>query len=190
MNMHNVFWLIAGALLTQQVLAKEANVSVYTDLMLDQCQVTSKSEEDESVTWQCQGYEGMPIYVAEGDLRAFVSYGDKALEERAATQTLGPFSRLHTKLEWRITTDADGKKTPIATILRYFLTVEGKPDHQVLVVTQVKPGATCHIAYIDAIANKNANQDARAAADRLAGSFDCEVEPEIVGPQTAGIFAE
>jgi hypothetical protein len=190
MNMHSVFWLIAGALLTQQVFAKDGNISAYTELNLDECQVISKSEEDESLTWRCEGYEGMPVYVAEGDLRMFVSFGDKAKDERAATQTFGSFNRIHTTLEWRITTDADGKKRPIATILRYFLTVEGKPEHQILVVSQVKPAATCHIAYIDAVANKKANEDARAAADRLGGTFDCEVEPEIVGPQTVGIFAE
>jgi hypothetical protein len=120
----------------------------------------------------------------------FVSFGDKAKDERAATQTLGPFNRIHTTLEWRLTTDANGKKQPIATILRYFLQNEGKPDHQILVVSQVKPGATCHIAYVDATANKTANEDARAAADRLAGSFNCDAEPDIVGSQSPGIFAE
>lgn len=191
MNKHSLFWLIAGALLTQQVMAKEPNDSSYTDLKLDDCQVTSKNPRDESVTWMCVGFDDMPVYVAEGDLRMFVSYGERATEELAASQTLPPFNQIHSKLEWRLRVDSDGRKRPIATILRYFLQNEGKAENQILVVTQIKPGETCHIAYVDAIANPNANADAREAADRLAGTFDCgEQEPEIVGPQTPGIFME
>ncbi|UXN74462.1 hypothetical protein N8D56_04770 [Devosia sp. A8/3-2] len=39
-----------------------------------------------------------------------------------------------------------------------------------LVVTQLAEGQTCHIAYIDALANDNANELARQAADK-AGKF-------------------
>ena len=57
----------------------------------------------------------------------------------------------------------------------------GKRAAQVLVVTRLEPGATCHVAYVDATANENANEMAREAADDLARDFDCEDEPEIVG---------
>lgn len=190
--MRMVFWAVAGALFAQQVCAKDSVTSEYTDLKLDACKVISQDEESESMSWECVGYGGMPVYVAEGDLRTLVSYGADAKSERAAEQTFGPFNHIHTKLEWRLKSGAGGKKTPFATILRFYLQNEDdkKPEHQILVVTQIKPGATCHIAYIDAKANKKANADARAAADRLAGTFDCEAEPEIVGPQTAGVFME
>jgi hypothetical protein len=52
---------------------------------------------------------------------------------------------------------------------------------QVLVVTQIKAGATCHIAYVDALANADANAMAQKVADEKAGSFDCKNEPEFVG---------
>ena len=191
MILRRLFCLVATALLTQQVLAKDANSSVYTDLNLEKCGVTTSSAEDESEVWECKGYGNMPVYVAEGDLRMFVSFGDQAKDELAATQTFGPFNRIHTTLEWRLRESADGSTTPIATILRYFLANEGKHENQILVVTQIKAGETCHIAYVDALANPKANEDARAAADRLAGSFDCgEQETEIVGPQTPGVFME
>jgi hypothetical protein len=49
-------------------------------------------------------------------------------------------------------------------------------------VTKIVPGATCHIAYIDALANPDANELARKTADAKAKDFDCETgEPEYVG---------
>ena len=57
----------------------------------------------------------------------------------------------------------------------------GVDKGQVLVVSQIAEGNSCHIAYIDALANKKANELAREAADK-AGSFDCSTdEVEIVG---------
>ena len=56
-----------------------------------------------------------------------------------------------------------------------------KTEGQVLVVTKIAPGATCHVAYVDALANPDANELARKAADEKAVDFDCENEPEIVG---------
>ena len=70
-----------------------------------------------------------------------------------------------------------GAGSPVATILRWYTAAPDgagdKTEGQVLVVTQLRPGATCHIAYIDALANKNANEMARHIADQQAGSFDC-----------------
>ena len=61
----------------------------------------------------------------------------------------------------------------------------GENSGQVLVVTQLVEGNTCHIAYVDARANDNANELARAAAD-ASGSFDCASDDvEIIGKFTA-----
>jgi len=49
------------------------------------------------------------------------------------------------------------------------------------VVTRLAPGATCQIAYVDALANPDANELARKVADEKAAGFDCENEPEYVG---------
>jgi hypothetical protein len=40
-------------------------------------------------------------------------------------------------------------------------------------VTRLPPGAVCHVAYIDGIANPDANDLARKAADETARGFDC-----------------
>ena len=153
--------------------------SAYTDVNLDACSLIEA--DDFSATWACPGYKGIPVMVSEGDLRFSVSYGLRATEERAASQTLPPFNYLGPRIEWRLS-NVTGSWKPFATILRYF--TQGEPDApegQVLVVTKLEMGATCHVAYIDARANSNANTIARDAADELAPDFDCNDEPEIVG---------
>ncbi|MHA7775900.1 hypothetical protein [Roseibium sp. M-1] len=155
--------------------------SAYTKIQLQTCAQTEAAEEDEGTfggSWECQGYQGQPVYVAEGDLRMFVSFGPAAADEPAATQTLPSFNTVNETLEWRL---RDG--TPFATILRWFPSIDdGAATGSVLIVTQLLPGGgTCQIARIDAQANKNANEMARQAADTMAGTYDCTREPQILG---------
>jgi hypothetical protein len=153
--------------------------SAYTDIDLDQCSITETS--DFGTVWACAGYKGTPVRIAEGDLRFFVSYGFGAEDERAAEQTPPPFNTLGPKIEWRLS-NASGAWKPVATIVRYFVSKDdGAAEGQILVVTQLGEGQTCHIAYIDALANSDANVLARDAADSMAGDYNCEVEPEVVG---------
>lgn len=165
---------VSGAAMAQTV------ISTYTDVDLDACTVVSA--DDFGATWACPGYKGIPVMIGEGDLRFFVSYGLTSTTERAAEQTLPPFNHLGPRIEWRISNVA-GQITPFATILRFFV---ARPDGeegegQVLVVTKLGPGATCHVAYIDALANPDANVLARKAADDTAQDFDCANEPDIIG---------
>jgi len=152
--------------------ALAATDSVYTQIDLDEC--TILKADDFGASWACPGYKGYPLYVAEGDLRFFVSYGFGAPDEKAATQTPPPFNTINETLEWRLS-NASGAFKPFATILRYFLDDPegGNNKGQVLVVTKIEPGNTCHIAYIDAKLTKNANEVARQFADTTAKDFDC-----------------
>jgi hypothetical protein len=132
-------------------------------------------------TFACPGYKGIPVMVAEGDLRFFVSYGLTSTTERAAGQTLPPFNHLGKTIEWRLS-NVEGGWKPVATILRWFTDKgENQTGGEVLVITKISPGATCHIAYVDARANPDANTLARKAADDLARDFDCADEPDIIG---------
>lgn len=157
--------------------AQEAT-STYTDLDLAQCSVMES--DDFGTTWACPGYKGIPVMVAEGDLRFFVSYGLDSTGEKAAEQTLPPFNTLGPKVEWRLAPEAGALK-PFATILRFHLESEGEPAGDVLVVTRLGKGSTCHVAYIDAKANADANEKAREAADTLAREFSCDDEPRPFG---------
>ncbi|TYC53715.1 hypothetical protein FMN50_14830 [Rhodobacterales bacterium] len=158
--------------------------SAYTRIRLEDCTQTAFPDQDEGTfggAWSCEGYRGERVYVAEGDLRMFVSFGPDAANEPAAGQTLPNFNTINETLEWRLRGGV-----PFATILRWFPSLgdDGSKTGSVLIVTQLKPGGgTCQIARIDAQANGNANEMARQAADRLAGTFDCARQPEnLVNP--------
>jgi hypothetical protein len=156
--------------------------SAYTDINLDQCLVLEA--DDFGASWACPGYKGYPLMVTEGDLRYSLIYGFGA--KAADGQTLPPFNTLGPKIEWRLSNDL-GRWMPVATIVRYHTAdaETGEDKGQVLVVTQLVEGQTCHIAYIDALANPNANALAQQAAD-TSGKFDCaNDEVEIIGKFTA-----
>lgn len=160
--------------------AQSGMMSIYTDLNLDECMVLEA--DDFGASWACPGYRGYPLMVQEGDLRFSLRYGFNIDKNNAGFQTLPPFNSLGSKLEWRLS-NASGRWLPVATIVRYFTAdpETGEDSGQVLVVTQLQEGNTCHIAHIDARANANANELARQAADK-AGDFDCLTdEVEIIG---------
>ncbi len=148
-----------------------AQQSTYTSLDLGKCRQEPIDPRDplQSGVWHCDGYAGIPVLVMEGDLRFFVSYGQFADTEFAAEQTLPPFNTISDTLEWRL--DAAG--VPFATILRFFTDTGDGAQRQILVVTRIESPA-CHIAYVDAGANPNANDLARQAADLFARSFHCD----------------
>lgn len=155
--------------------------STYTKIQLDRCLLQESPSSQEEGTfggsWSCDGYAGTPVYVAEGDLRMFVSFGANAMNEPAAGQTLPSFNTINETLEWRLRDD-----TPFATILRWFPNkVENGKTGSILIVTQLVPGATCQIARVDAQANKDANVMARQMADLLAGKFECGQSPTVLG---------
>ena len=172
--------VLAATLLTLALAtpAHAAFNSAYTELDLNECLVLEA--DDFGASWSCPGYKGYPLMVTEGDLRFSLIYGFGA--RMADGQTLPPFNRLGEKLEWRLSNDL-GRWMPIATIVRYHTAdpETGEDKGQVLVVTQLVEGNSCHIAYIDALANADANELAREAADE-SGDFDCATdEVEIIG---------
>ncbi len=173
--------LVFACMAMTPAIALGGNISsAYTKVKLEQCQVFEAPSEGEGTfggSWICGGYAGIPVYVAEGDLRMFVSFGADADNEPAAGQTLPNFNSVNETLEWRL---SNGR--PFATILRWFPDKgDGGKLGSILIVTQLVPGQTCQIARIDAQANKNANVLARQAADQLAGSYDCSQEPTVIG---------
>jgi hypothetical protein len=127
------------------------------------------------------------VRIAEDDLRETVSVGRNRVEaasEPAAQVWFHPFNSSGHTIEWR---SADDK--PFAIIQRWYLADNGDPDTSgrptdkpMLVVTRLPPGAVCHVAYVDAQANPNANELARKAADELARGFNCgEDEVKVIG---------
>ena len=145
--------------------------SVYTDVDTSVCQLVSEAEEGDGewATFRCGGIQGLAVFVTEADLRFALGYGPDWQRQKSNSQFLSPFNTIGKKLEWRL---QDGRV--VATILRYF-TDEGSGGRkgQILVVSKVTKDEACHVAYVDALANKGANQLARWAADFAALAFDC-----------------
>lgn len=154
--------------------------SAYTKIQLQNCPQVEEAAEEGTFAgaWECPGYQGQAVYVAEGDLRMFVSFGPGAADEPAASQTLPNFNTVNDTLEWRLRGGV-----PFATILRWFPSLDdGGRTGSILIVTQLVPGGgTCQVARVDAQANANANVMARQAADTMAGSFDCSQPPQTLG---------
>ncbi len=166
-----------GFLLINQANAQNNNEisSAYTKLDLDECLLLYA--DDIVAEWACPGYKGYPLYVAEGDLRFFVSYGFFALDEKAASQTLPAFNYINDIIEWRLK-KINGDFMPFATILRWKTESGeyGEVKSEILVVTKLEQNNTCHIAYINAKMVPNANELAREIADNKAENFNCETD--------------
>ena len=156
------------------------------------CRTAEKSKPKEEMAWvvqTCKGVGGFLVRISEADLRQTVSYGKTlatAAKEPAAEQGFGPFNHAHDTIEWRL---RDGK--PFATIQRWFVAdnenqgPKGPKDVPVLVVQRLSPA--CHVAYIDASANADANVLAAQAADGKAADFQCgKDEVAIVGKKGRG----
>lgn len=157
--------------------------SIYTTVELKACDRISRHPDGGA--WLCQGLAGLPVYVAEGDLRQFLSVGPDAAKRRAAAQTLGAFNSMFERgsrratIEWRFDRRGD-RQIPYAAIVRFHTSREGRKGN-VLVVLKVGPSETCHVAYIDALANSNAITLARFIADKEAKPFDCQNAPRVEG---------
>jgi hypothetical protein len=157
--------------------------SLYTTVDLKACKQVKRHRD--SRAWLCDGLARLPVYVAEGDLRQFLSVGPEPEKRRAATQTLGAFNSIFERssdraiIEWRF--DRRGERQiPYAAIVRFHTSHEGRRG-DVLVVLKVGPSETCHVAYIDALANQDAITLARFVADTRAKTFDCTNEPLTEG---------
>jgi hypothetical protein len=162
--------------------------SSYSSTAPKGCRMIGKpSELDGSTMRLCPGKSGLVVRIAEDDLRETVSVGRSgaaAAREPAAQVWFHPFNSSSHTVEWR---NVDGK--PFAIIQRWYLADNGDPDKSgrptdkpMLAVTRLPPGDVCHVAYVDAQANPNANELARKAADELARDFKCgKDEVKVIG---------
>jgi hypothetical protein len=170
---------MASALLAASAGFALANSSVYTDLDLKQCETIS--QDPDGGVLKCGGYEDYPVYFKEGDLRQSMLYGPAAEDMLSeAFESFGTFNHVNTKIEWRL--DTAGK--PVAAIHRWFIdnvdetgATTPKTAGQVLVISHVASdpadGVSCVVGYVDALANKDANEIARKVADEEALDYAC-----------------
>lgn len=145
-------------------------VSQYTSIAPEKCRQLTTDEESGAVTFSCPGLAGMDVWVGEGDLRLFLAYGPEPRKQCAAQQTFGNFNTAGPTLEWRMENGA-----PFATIIRYKMDSGDGKRFNFLVVTSLRGGQACHMAYVDGSLPKH-NGLARNIADNRARQFNCATD--------------
>lgn len=185
-------------LLSSGVLAAEPFTSAYTSFDTANCPHQPGSDEEDYGSWHCPGYHGLPVRLAAGDQRMFVSFGKARAHDLAAKETFAAFNNAYEgTVEWRL---AAGERQPFATILQWQVMTEADNDAdakgpspasgRVLVVTRLGKDGACHVGYVDARANAStANALARRIADESARSFRCgQDKPIVLGTVSPGLI--
>jgi hypothetical protein len=188
---------------TVAVLAEPTNTSVYTKLDLDTCRHKPSTVEEVEGEWFCPGFGGIAVYALGEHAHIYLSYGRNAAKTLAARQTLRSFNSEGKTIEWRLAgaprarapRARASRARPFATIVRWGTAVY-QPDEstyhgQVLVVTRLPPGGVCHVGYVDARANPDAEALAQKIADEHARAFKCGKDEPIrlgnAGPGFSGL---
>lgn len=182
--------LLTGAPSLLAPASAQTVTSATTKFDLDKCRHTAGKDEEDYGEWRCAGYGGIPVHVSAGDQRVYVSFGRNAKKEPAAGQTLASFNGEGRSIEWRGPRAAGGRLKPFAAIMRWTTTVAGDDAPvrgEMLVVIRLPPGGACHVGYVDARANADAETQARQIADERARAFRCGVDtPVIAGKRGPG----
>jgi hypothetical protein len=161
--------LLSAGLATTFVAAASAAEPLYQRVSEAACRTISTDEL--GAMQLCRGPDGTPFIIADYDLRISVVFGgvDEGSEPRF--ESFGNFNNIGETIEWRMEAGR-----AVAAILRWHLdAAEGGPGGQVLVVSKVGAGASpgCVAAYVDALANPDANTLARDAAERIVANVEC-----------------
>ncbi len=193
--MKNLISVIAAALTLAAVSTPALSQSITratTQFDADKCKHARGVALEDYGSWRCAGYQGIDIRLSAGDQRMNVSFGKNAAREPAASQTFPGFNSAYkSTVEWRSETLSGGKARPFAAIVRWNVKLEDDERDttgRVLVVTRLGPGGVCHVGYVDARANPNANDLAAKIADDTARTFTCgKDKPVIAGNVTKGL---
>jgi hypothetical protein len=170
--------------------ASQSIESAYTSFDSKKCKHEKGRAVEDYGSWLCPGYETLRVLLSAGDQRMYVTFGPWKKDALAAAQTFPGFNDVYQgTVEWRIEKSADGRRKPFATILRWNIITPTDRDNatgpikstgRVLVVTRLGPGGVCHVGYVDAKANPDANALARKIADENARAFRCGKDKRIV----------
>ena len=164
--------------------ASEPVSRVYTQFDSDKCRHTRGRQVEDYGSWRCSGHDGIGVYLSAGDQRMQVSFGSNAAREPAAGQTFPAFNNVYKgTIEWRLERLPNGKLRAFATIVRWNVRMAGDERDstgRVLVVTRLGPRGVCHVGYVDARANPNANELAQKIADEQARTFKCGADKRVV----------
>jgi hypothetical protein len=173
--------------------------SAYTDYDARTCSHKAGREVEDYGEWRCRGLGGIAVLVSAGDQRMTMSFGPRARDEPAASQTMQRFNDVYkARIEWRLARGAGRPTQPFAAIVRWnTVPPEESTDKpgprsatgKVLVVTRLGPRGVCHVGYVDALANRNPDALARKIADENARAFRCDADKPIIVGETGPGFS-
>jgi hypothetical protein len=175
--------------------------SVVTELVMDRCAVTMTATEDEAgeplkkedyfpTAWRCNGHGGIFVYVIYNHQREEVAFGTRR-NATTAPMRHGHFGGWGPSVEWRGAKDKGGKLVPVAAIAPYRWDIRNGEDEKdrdiggdlaVIRLGKAK-NDTCIIAWVDTVANPEAMDIARKAADERAAGHRCSpsLKPGYLG---------
>jgi hypothetical protein len=175
--------------------------STYSDFDSRACVHKRGHAVEDYGEWRCKGL-GMLVLLSAGDQRMTMSFGKHAADEPAAAQTLAGFNDVYkARIEWRYVRAAGGAIAPFAAIVPWNTShldesddslARGRPRTfrgKVLVVTRLGPQGVCHVGYVDALANRDADALARTIADRDARAFRCATDKPVILGETGPGFS-
>jgi hypothetical protein len=187
--MRRLLMILAALAVSPASVLAQPNAGVenaYTTFDSDKCRHTRGRDVEDYGSWLCRGYGDIPVWLGAGDQRMFVSFGRNAAREPAAGETTPGFNDAYKgTIEWRLERKPDGKRKPFASILRWNYMMspnDRQASGRKIVVTRLGPGGVCHVGYVDARTNPDADELARRLADEKARTFKCGIDkPESVG---------
>lgn len=187
-----LFIAMTGPAVTAEIESAHTELDIGKD-----CAAFATPEANEPADWAnyvCPGWRGYPVLVFYGDLRESIFYGFPPEGDPARDwESFAAFNRTGTTIEWRILVDGE-RRSPIATIHRWFVSADEGEDEdiEVLVVEkvgQVQERQGCVMGYVVATGNENANEKARRIADEQAFDFACGADQPVIDAGTVPLPA-
>ena len=167
----------------------------YTQLDLDKCRHTQGREVEDYGSWRCAGYGGIAV---RAQRRRSAHVRQLRPQRRARAVRRGEtFPRFNSAYKGPSNGASrrrpDGKPRAVrhhpALERHSSRTTSATRTRPVLVVTRLGPGGVCHVGYVDARANPNANELAQQLADEQARTFKCGTDkPVVAGKVSPGLF--
>jgi hypothetical protein len=160
----------------------------YTDLVGGRCRFVAQDRETgEDALKRCPGHGEFELETLSSHTRVSLSFRfsrTQRVPDVVAGWSLGK------SVEWRGIKSNKGFQ-PYAAIVRVLMkdpeAATRRADGEVLAVLRVDPAEAevCPIAYVDARANRRANELARGTADRLGPTYLCDSDkPAVTGART------
>jgi hypothetical protein len=186
-----IFLGSAGTLAGTSAGIANAADSVVTELVTDRCTVTVVETEDEAgeplkkedhfpTAWRCKGNGGLFVYVLYNHQREAIAFGT-ARRETTSYMRHGHFGSWGPSVEWRGKKDKSGQLVPAAVIAPYRWDIRNGDDEKdrdvggdlAIIRLGKSKSETCVVAWVDTVANPDAMDIARKAADERAAGHIC-----------------